>query len=41
MADRIYVLNHGRITEQGTHQELVGRGTDYADLYNKQAASYR
>ncbi|HUC84225.1 MAG TPA: ABC transporter ATP-binding protein [Candidatus Acidoferrales bacterium] len=41
MADRIYVLNHGRIAEHGTHDELVTRGTDYADLYNAQAASYR
>jgi len=41
MADRIYVLNHGRIAEHGTHDELVRRGTDYADLYNTQAASYR
>jgi ATP-binding cassette subfamily B protein len=41
MADRIYVLNNGRIVEHGTHEELVRRGTDYADLYNTQAASYR
>jgi ATP-binding cassette, subfamily B, bacterial len=41
MADRIYVLNHGRIAEHGTHEELVRRGTDYAELYNTQAASYR
>jgi ATP-binding cassette, subfamily B, bacterial len=41
MADRIYVLNHGRIAEHGTHEELVRQGTDYADLYNTQAASYR
>jgi ATP-binding cassette subfamily B protein len=41
MADRIYVLNHGRIAEHGTHEDLVRRGTDYADLYNTQAASYR
>ena len=41
MADRIYVMNQGRIVEHGTHEELVSRGTDYADLYNVQAASYR
>ena len=41
MADRIYVLRGGRVIEQGTHQELVELGTDYASLYNKQAASYR
>jgi ATP-binding cassette subfamily B protein len=41
MADRIYVLRGGRIVEHGAHQELVDLGTDYANLYNTQAASYR
>ena len=41
MADRIYVLNNGRIAEHGTHAELVSQGMDYAELYNTQAASYR
>jgi ATP-binding cassette subfamily B protein len=41
MADRIYVLRGGRIVEHGTHEELVELGTDYASLYNTQAASYR
>jgi ATP-binding cassette subfamily B protein len=41
MADRIYVLSGGRIIEHGTHEELVELGTNYANLYNTQAASYR
>jgi ATP-binding cassette subfamily B protein len=41
MADRIYVLSGGKIIEQGTHDELVEQGTNYANLYNAQAASYR
>lgn len=35
-ADRILVLNHGDIVEQGTHQELLARNGFYADLYNAQ-----
>jgi ATP-binding cassette subfamily B protein len=41
MADRIYVLRGGRMVEHGTHKELVELGTDYASLYNTQAANYR
>jgi ATP-binding cassette subfamily B protein len=35
-ADRIYVLENGVIAEEGTHDELVGLGGYYADLYEKQ-----
>ncbi|HEY6424410.1 MAG TPA: ABC transporter ATP-binding protein [Pseudonocardiaceae bacterium] len=39
-ADQIIVLHHGRITEQGTHDELVARGGGYAELYTLQAKAY-
>ncbi len=39
-ADRIYVLDHGRVSEQGTHDELVARGGQYAELYSLQASQY-
>jgi ATP-binding cassette subfamily B protein len=41
MADRIFVLENGRLVEQGTHDELMLRGGSYADLFELQAASYR
>jgi ATP-binding cassette subfamily B protein len=41
MADRIYVIERGCLTEEGTHSELLARGGAYARLFTLQAESYR
>ncbi|MGA2577841.1 MAG: ABC transporter ATP-binding protein [Bryobacteraceae bacterium] len=41
MADRILVLQDGRIREQGTHKHLVALGGQSAELFELQAAGYR
>jgi ATP-binding cassette subfamily B protein len=35
-ADRIYVIEFGKLVEEGTHSQLIARGGYYADLYQKQ-----
>ena len=40
-ADRVYLFEGGRIVESGTHRELMERGGHYADMFHKQAESYR
>jgi ATP-binding cassette subfamily B protein len=41
MADRIIVLQHGTVVEQGTHEELLARPGLYDELFRMQAAGYR
>ena len=39
-ADRIYVMEDGRIVESGSHEELMAADHQYADLFRLQAAAY-
>ena len=41
MADRIVVLEKGKIAEEGTHEQLSMLGGRYAEMFEMQAASYR
>ena len=41
MADRIIVLRHGKVEEQGSHEELLAKHGLYEELFAMQAAGYR
>ncbi|MCC6337162.1 MAG: ABC transporter ATP-binding protein [Myxococcales bacterium] len=41
MADRIAVLEGGKVTELGSHEELLAKGGRYARLFTLQAQGYR
>src|SRR5262245_27075617 len=41
MADRILVLEAGRVIEDGSHDQLLAAGRRYAHLFGLQAAGYR
>ncbi len=41
LADRIFVVENGSVTESGSHQELMELNGRYAELFNLQAEAYR
>ena len=40
LADRIYMLENGRIVEEGSHEELMKRNGKYAEMFRMQAENY-
>ena len=41
LADRILVMSHGKVTEEGTHEHLMKLDRKYAKLFNLQAKGYK
>ena len=41
LADHIFVLDHGRVAESGTHAALMARGGLYAEMYDAQKEWYQ
>ncbi|TDV56153.1 ABC transporter ATP-binding protein [Actinophytocola oryzae] len=39
-AEKILLLDHGRLAEHGTHEELMTLGGNYAELFTLQASAY-
>ena len=39
-ADYVYMLEHGTVTEEGSHSELMRKEGQYAEMYTKQAVNY-
>jgi ATP-binding cassette subfamily B multidrug efflux pump len=38
-ADKIYVLKEGNVVEEGTHEELIGKGSYYYELFQNQVVA--
>jgi ABC-type multidrug transport system fused ATPase/permease subunit len=41
MASRVAVLDNGRVTEVGSHDELMRAGGQYAELFSLQARRFQ
>lgn len=41
LADKIYLIDGGRVAESGTHEQLMARDGIYADMFRKQAENYQ
>ena len=41
MADRIYMLEHGAVVEEGSHEELMAKDGQYAYMFRIQAERYQ
>ena len=40
LSDKVFMFEHGELTESGTHEELLEKGGGYAEMFAKQAENY-
>lgn len=40
-ADKILVISHGKISESGTHEQLIEKNGEYSQMFNAQAVGYK
>ena len=40
LADRIYLMEHGKVAECGNHEELMHKNGKYAEMFRRQAENY-
>jgi len=40
LADRIVVMDGGKVSEAGSHEELLNKGGVYAEMFRRQAENY-
>ena len=40
LADRVYLMEHGQVLEEGTHESLMRKNGRHAEMFRRQAENY-